>query len=112
VKDGKWKKASVPSSYVLEEPAADAKPKRPGRKPKEPIPQTEPVAEVVEAKATHQEYAPAPAEAPAPKKAKAAMTKPGRKPAMAKAKASQKTARPKRSELELVALLRKADIQI
>jgi hypothetical protein len=97
VKDGKWKKASVPSSYFLETPAADAKPKRPGRKPdpsKEPNP--EPVAEV----------------APASAKAKVVKQKPGRKPAIAKAKGSQKTARSKKTELELVALLRKANIQI
>jgi NADH dehydrogenase FAD-containing subunit len=107
VKDGKWQKASVPSNYLLGDTAAGAKPKRPGRKPdptKEPIPQPEPVAEVVDAKAPHQEYAPAPA------KAKAAMPKLGRESAVAKA--SQKTARPKKTELELVALLRKADIQV
>ncbi|WP_404784989.1 helix-turn-helix domain-containing protein [Altericista sp. CCNU0014] len=37
VKDGKWQKASAPSSYFLGEPAA-AESKRPGRTPKEPIP--------------------------------------------------------------------------
>jgi hypothetical protein len=97
VKDGKWRKASVPSSYFLETPAAGTKPKRPGRKPdpsQEPKP--EPVAEV----------------APASAKAKVVKQKPGRKPAIANAKASQKKARSKRTELELVALLRKADIQI
>jgi hypothetical protein len=97
VKANKWKKAPVPASYVLEAPAASAKPKRPGRKPdpsKEPKP--EPVAEV----------------ASAPAKAKAAKLKSGRKPAVGKAKASQKVARSKKTELELVALLRKADIQV
>ncbi|WP_404790442.1 hypothetical protein [Altericista sp. CCNU0014] len=97
VKDGKWQKASAPSSYFLGE-TAGAEPKRPGRKPKEPIPQSEPVAEV--------------AKAPVSAKAKAAKLKPGRKPAIAKAKASQKTARSKKTEPELVALLRKADIQV
>jgi hypothetical protein len=109
VKDGKWQKASVPSSYFLGEPVAGAKPNRPGRKPKESMLLPEPVAEV--AKATHQEYAPDPVEAPATE-AKAAKPRSGRKPAIAKAKISQKKARPKRSELELVALLRKADIQV
>jgi hypothetical protein len=33
VKDGKWQKAAVPSSYYLGDTAAGAKPKRPGRKP-------------------------------------------------------------------------------
>jgi hypothetical protein len=97
VKNNKWKKAPVPASYVLEATAAGAKPKRPGRKPeptKEPKP--EPVAEV----------------APASASAKVAKLKPGRKPVIAKAKTSQKTGRPKRTELELVALLKKADIQI
>jgi hypothetical protein len=97
VKKNKWKKAPVPASYVLEATAAGAKPKRPGRKPdpsKEPKP--EPVAEV----------------APASAKASAAKPKPGRKPAIGKAKASQKVARSKKTELELVALLRKADIQV
>jgi hypothetical protein len=97
VRDGKWQKASVPSSYFIKTTAAGAKPKRPGRKPeptKEPKP--EPVAEV----------------ASAPAKAKAAKLKSGRKPAVGKAKASQKVARSKKTELELVALLRKADIQV
>jgi hypothetical protein len=101
VKNNKWKKAPVPASYVLEATAAGAKPKRPGRKPDptkepKPKPQPEPVAEVMEAKAP----------------AKVVKLKPGRKPAIAKAKTSQKTGRPKRTELELVALLRKADIQV
>jgi hypothetical protein len=99
VKNNKWKKAPVPASYVLEATAAGAKPKRPGRKSEptkepKPKPQPEPVAEV------------------APAKAKAAKPKPGRKPAVGKAKASQKVARSKKTELELVALLRKADIQV
>jgi hypothetical protein len=101
VRDGKWQKASVPSSYFIKTIAAGAKPKRPGRKPEptkepKPKPQPEPVAEV----------------APASAKAKAAKLKPGRKPAIGKAKASQKVARSKKTELELVALLRKADIQV
>ncbi|MGA7935338.1 MAG: hypothetical protein WCA35_17445, partial [Kovacikia sp.] len=37
VKDGKWQKASVPSSYFLEDTATGAKPRSLGRKPKEPI---------------------------------------------------------------------------
>jgi hypothetical protein len=41
-----------------------------------------------------------------------AMLKLGRKPAIAKAKTSQKTARSKKTELEWGALLRKADIQV
>jgi hypothetical protein len=42
-----------------------------------------------------------------------AMLKPGRKPAIAKAKTSQKAARSKKkTELEWGALLRKADIQV
>jgi hypothetical protein len=97
VKNNKWKKAPVPASYVLEATAAGAKPKRPGRKPdptKKPKP--EPVAEV----------------APASASAKVAKLKPGRKPAVGKAKASQKVARSNKTELELVALLRKADIQV
>jgi hypothetical protein len=72
VKDGKWQKASVPSSYFLGDTAAGAKPKRPGRKPdptKEPKP--EPVAEV----------------APASASTKAAKLKPGRKPVVTRAKA-------------------------
>jgi hypothetical protein len=99
VRDGKWQKASVPSSYFIKTTAAGAKPKRPGRKPeptKEPKPQPEPVAEVT----------------PASAKAKAARLKAGRKPAVGKAKTSQKVARSKKTELELVALLRKADIQV
>jgi hypothetical protein len=101
VKNNKWKKAPVAASYVLEATAAGAKPKRPGRKPEptkepKPKPKPEPVAEV----------------APASAKASAAKLKPGRKPAIAKAKASQKVARSKKTELELVALLRKADIQV
>jgi hypothetical protein len=101
VKNSKWKKAPVPASYVLEATAAGAKPKRPGRKPDptkepKPKPQPEPVAEVEAAKA----------------QAKAAKLKPGRKPTVGKAKASQKVARSKKTELELVALLRKADIQV
>ncbi len=102
VKANKWKKAPVPASYVLEATAAGAKPKRPGRKPdpkKEPQP--EPVAEV----------AIIPAQAPVAQ-AKVAKPEPGRKPAVGKAKASQKVARSKKTELELVALLRKADIQV
>jgi hypothetical protein len=106
VKNNKWKKAPVPASYVLEATAAaGAKPKRPGRKPDptkepKPKPQPEPVAEVQAAKAQ------------ASAKASAAKLKPGRKPAVGKAEASQKTGRSKRTELELVALLRKADIQV
>jgi hypothetical protein len=100
VKNGKWQKASVPSSYFLEAAAGDAKPKRPGRNPKEPTPQPEPVAEAAITPASDAA------------KAKAAKPKPGRKPAMAKAKAPQKVARSKKTELELVELLRKADIQV
>jgi hypothetical protein len=99
VKDGKWQKAFEPSSYFIKATAATAKPKRPGRKPdptKEPKP--EPVAEA--------------GDAIAPAKVKAAKPKAGRKRAIALSKASQKTGRPKKTELELVALLRKADIQI
>jgi hypothetical protein len=101
VKSNKWKKAPVPASYVLEAEAVAAKPKRPGRKPeptKEPKlkPQPEPLAEVASASAL----------------AKAAKPQPGRKPAGGRAKASQKVARSKKTELELVALLRKADIQV
>jgi hypothetical protein len=101
VRDGKWQKASVPSSYFIMTIAAGAKPKRPGRKPEptkepKPRPQPEPVAEV----------------APASAKASAAKLKLGRKPAVGKAEASQKVARSKKTELELVALLRKADIQV
>jgi hypothetical protein len=101
VKDGKWQKASVPSIYFLGDTAEGAKRKRPGRKPdptKEPQP--EPVAEGVDAIASA--------------KARVAKPKLGREPAVAKAKVgrSQKTARPKKTELELVALLRKADIQV
>jgi hypothetical protein len=101
VKDGKWQKASVPSSYFIKATAAGAKPKRPGRKPDptkepKPKPQPEPVAEV----------------APTSAKPKVVKQKPGRKPAIAKANALQKKVRPKRTELELVALLRKADIQV
>jgi hypothetical protein len=101
VKNNKWKKAPVPASYVLEATAAGAKPKRPGRKPDptkepKPKPQPEPVANV----------------APASAKASAAKAKAGRKPAVGKAKTSQKVARSKKTELELVALLRKADIQV
>jgi hypothetical protein len=96
VKANKWKKAPVPASYVLEAEAG-AKPKRPGRKPDpKPKPQPEPVAQVEASSA----------------KASAAKAKPGRKPALAKAKTSQKAARSKKTELELVALLRKADIQV
>jgi hypothetical protein len=102
VKDRKWQKASVPSSYFLGDTVTGAKPKRPGRKPdptKEPKP--EPVAEVEAASAQTTAA-----------KASAAKPKPGRKPAIAKAKTSQKVARSKKTELELVALLRKADIQV
>jgi hypothetical protein len=99
VKDGKWQKAFEPSSYFIKAPATAAKPKRPGRKP-EPSkePQPEPVGEV----------------AIAPAKARAAKPKLGREPAVAKAKGgrSQKTARSKKTELELVSLLRKADIKV
>ncbi len=98
VKDEKWQKAFEPSSYFIKTTAAGAKPKRPGRKPdpsKEPKP--EPVAEVTKAPAT---------------KAKAAKPKLGRESAITKAKASQRKARSKPSELELVALLRKADIKV
>jgi hypothetical protein len=97
VKDGKWQKAFELSSYFIKATAASAKPKRPGRKPepsKEPKP--EPVAEV----------------APASASAKAAKLKPGRKSAIAKGGRSQKTGRSKKTELELVKLLRKADIQV
>jgi hypothetical protein len=45
-------------------------------------------------------------------KATAAKPKPGRKPAIAKAKESKKTTRPKRTEAELVEALQKADIQV
>jgi Flp pilus assembly protein CpaB len=83
VKDGKWQEASVPSSYFLEATAAGAKPKRSGRKPKEPISQPEPVAEAAITPASDAA------------KAKAVRQKPGRKPAIAKANASQKTARSK-----------------
>jgi hypothetical protein len=101
VKVHKWKKAPVPASYVLEATAVGAKPKRLGRKPEptkepKPKPQPEPVAEVT----------------PASAKAKAAKPKLGRKPAIGKAKTSQKVARSNKTELELVALLRKADIQV
>jgi hypothetical protein len=104
VKDGKWQKAFEPSSYFIKAPATAAKPKRPGRKPepsKEPKP--EPVGSGVDV------IAPVPAA-----KARAAKPKSGRETAVAKAKVgrSQKTARSKRSELELVELLRKADIQV
>ncbi len=102
VKDQKWQKAAVPSSYVLEATAASAKPKRPGRKPdptKEPKPQPEPVSEAA--------IALAPAEAPTTK-AKAAKPKPGRKPAVGKAKASKT----KHTEAELLEILQKADIQV
>jgi hypothetical protein len=102
VKHNKWKKAPIAASYVLEATAA-AKPKHPGRKPepsKEPKP--EPVAEVAVI---------APDKAPAAI-AKVAKPKLGRGSAIAKARASQKAARSKKTELELVALLRKADIQV
>jgi hypothetical protein len=105
VKAHRWKKAPIAASYVLEAVAV-GKPNRPGRKPdptKEPKP--EPVAEVVGA------IAAAPAK-PAATKAKAAKPKPAPKPVGANAKTSKQTARPKRSEVELVALLRKADIQV
>ncbi|MCG9891803.1 MAG: hypothetical protein MH252_12085, partial [Thermosynechococcaceae cyanobacterium MS004] len=105
VRDKRWKKAAAPSSYFLSDTAASTKPKRPSRKPdpsKEPQP--EPVAEAVE------EITQSPTEAPAAK-TKAAR-KPGRKPAITKAKPKRKRTRSKQSELELVALLRKADVQI
>jgi hypothetical protein len=81
--------------------AAGAKPKRPGRKPdpsKEPKP--EPVAEGVDAIASA--------------KSRAVKPKSERKPAIVKAKVgrSQKAARPKKTELELVELLRKADVLV
>jgi hypothetical protein len=100
VKVHKWKKAPVAARYVLESAAA-GKPKRPGRKPeptKEPKPQPEPVAEAVEAIA--------------PVESRTAKPTLGRKPAIAKAKTSRKPARPKRSEVELMALLSKADRQV
>ncbi|MCG9890791.1 MAG: hypothetical protein MH252_06930 [Thermosynechococcaceae cyanobacterium MS004] len=121
VRDKRWQKATVPSSYFLGDTAANSKPKRPSRKPgpsKEPQP--EPVAEAVAVESSTlepepetsavEEIAQSPTEAPAVK-AKAAR-KPGRKPAIAKAKPKRKPARSKQSELELVALLRKADVQI
>jgi hypothetical protein len=90
VKDEKWQKASVPSSYFLGDTAAGAKPKRPGRKP-DPTkdPQPEPVAEVA--------IAPAFDKAPAAK----AKPKPARKPAVktqtpAKAKAPAKARAPRK----------------
>ena len=95
VKNNRWKKAPIPASYVLEA-TASAKPKRPGRKPKEPTPQPERVAEV----------------APASASAKVAKLKLGRKSAGGNGGRSQKKARSKKTELELVELLRKADIQV
>jgi hypothetical protein len=82
VKANKWKKAPVPASYVLEAIASAPAAKATGAKPKS-------------------ERKPAEAKA-----------KPGRKPAIAKAKTSQKAARSKKTEQELVAILRKADIQV
>jgi hypothetical protein len=99
VKAGKWQKAFEPSSYFIKATEAGAKPKRPGRKPepsKEPKP--EPVAEV--------------GDAIAPSSAKAVKLKPGRKRAIAPSKASKKTGRSKKTELELVELLRKADVLV
>jgi hypothetical protein len=90
-------------SFFIKAPAASAKPKRSGRKSepsKEPKP--EPVAEVVDA------ITPVPYAA----KAKVAKSKSARKSAVAKVGRSQKAKRTKRSELELVSLLRKADIQV
>jgi hypothetical protein len=87
-----------------------SKPKRPGRKP-DPSKEQKPVAEVMEAKATHQEYASTPAQTTAAT-AKTEKLKLERKPAAVKAKTSQKVARSKKTELELVALLRKANIQV
>lgn len=63
--------------------------------------------EVVKAKATPQEYAPAPAQTAATKTT-AVKPKAARKPAVATAKA----ARPNRSKTKLVKMLRKADIQV
>ena len=102
VKNNNWQKAPVPASYVLESIAAGAKPKSPGRKPepsKEPNLQPEHVSEAA--------ITPAPAEAPATK-AKAVKSKPGRKLAVGKAKASKS----KRTEAELLEILQKADIQV
>jgi hypothetical protein len=82
VKANKWKKAPVPASYVLDAIAPAPPAKATGAKPK------------------------------SERKPAVAKVKPGRKPAIAKAKTSQKTARSKKTELELVALLRKADIQV
>jgi hypothetical protein len=86
MKDGKWQKASVPSSYFLEAPAAGAKPKSPGRKAKASKPQSEPVAEVVEA------IAPAPVEASVAE----AKPKQARKPAASKPKVLAKVKAPRK----------------
>jgi hypothetical protein len=94
-----WQKGTVRGTFLIGVPTPSAKPKRPRRKPdttKEPKPQPEPVTEF----------------AIAPAKARAAKPKSGRKPAIAKAQISQKKARPKQSEMELIALLRKVDIQV
>jgi hypothetical protein len=82
VKANKWKKAPVPASYVLEAIASTPAAEATGAKPK---PERKPSV---------------------------AKVKPGRKPAIAKTNASQRKARSKKTELELVALLRKADIQV
>jgi hypothetical protein len=95
-----WQKGTVRGTFLIGSPTSSAKPKRPGRKPdptKEPQP--EPVAEV------------AIAEAPV-SKARAAKPKSGRETAIAKAQASKKPARSKRSVAELLELLQKADIQV
>jgi hypothetical protein len=85
VKANKWKKAPIPASYVLD--AIASTPAAPA-----------PTATAAKPKSE--------------RKPAVAKTKPGRKPAIAKTNASQKKARSKKTELELVALLRKADIQI
>ena len=121
VQGKRWQKASVPSSYFLGDTAANSKPKRPSRKPdpsKEPQPESVAEAGAVESSTLEPEpettageaIAQSPTKAPAAK-AKAAR-KPSRKPAIAKAKTARKRTRSKQSELELVALLRKADVQI
>jgi hypothetical protein len=82
VKANKWKKAPIPASYVLDAIAPAPPAKATGAKPK------------------------------SERKPAIAKAKPGRKPAIDKANASQKAERSKKTELELVAILRKADIQV
>ncbi len=104
VKDGKWQKATAPSSYFLKATGASAKSKRPGRNPepsKEPKP--EPVAKVVAEAAIPSAITEAPTT-----KAKAVKPKAARQPAVGKAKASKS----KRTEAELLEILQKADIQV